>query len=127
MIMVGAMIESMSTENSHPKIAVLLFHFFSVMSVRKAKFLRPKGYSNSPFAIKLLYYIKYNEKANSPRGGDAKSWICQADVYRLADRQTAEVFYSAVRFKEVPLPNTIKLHTNIYINPFKTIKRRYSS
>jgi hypothetical protein len=36
MIMVGAMIESMSTENSHPKIAVLLFHFFIVMSVRKA-------------------------------------------------------------------------------------------
>ena len=47
------------------------------------------------------------EKANPSRGGDAKSCICQADAYRLTDRQTAEqysrrfLFWRKEAFKKI--------------------------
>jgi len=54
----------------------------------------------------LFLYEDYNdysiEKANPPRGGDAKSWISQHGSHRLEDRQTAEVFVRwSVFLKEV--------------------------
>jgi len=73
------------------------------MSALKAKFLIRKGYICIVFFYEVNIILKVGlvsvsnvEKANPSRGGDAKSWICQADAYRLADRQTAEIFYSAV-------------------------------
>jgi len=38
------------------------------------------------------------EKANPPRGGDAKSWISQSDAYSLGGRQTAEVLVASAIF-----------------------------
>ena len=37
-------------------------------------------------------WLFFYETANPSRDGGAKSWICQADAYTLADRQTAELF-----------------------------------
>jgi|SRR5687768_5811214 len=60
--------------------------------------------SNGPTEFMLINI----EKANLPRGGGAKSWICQPDAYGLADRQTAEIFCSATIYERrffLPDPN----------------------
>jgi hypothetical protein len=61
---------------------------------------RPKGYIRIVFFPEVNIILKVSlvsindvEKANPSRGGGAKSWICQTDAYRLADRQTAEIFW----------------------------------
>ena len=68
-----------------------------------------------PCFFYLEYYNEFYrlEKANLPRGGDAKSWICQSDAYRLTDRQTAEIFLFGGLFVKGGVPQSLQI-SNIH-------------
>jgi hypothetical protein len=57
--------------------------------------------------------------ANAPQDRGAKSWICQADAYRLAGLR---IFCPVLLVKEVLFSHIKKPKINTaHLNPFKTI------